>query len=100
MQEKRKLKAYIVSYELTNDRRTKSVAIIAYSKKEASDLFIKSMKARNIFNNVVAVVLQRTKMTNANKAWFTKAYYDRQCKHVEAQYKEYLARVKVLGTDA
>ena len=82
MQEK--LKAFIVTYELMGVKEAKSVAIISYSKKEAGDLFIRWAKAKNIYTNIVAICVQRTKKTKRNKAWFTPTYYKRQCDAVKA----------------
>lgn len=75
------LKAFLITYTLSNRENyneTKSVVIIAYTKKEAGDLFVKWAKAKNLYNNIDAVVAQRTRKTKKNAHMVTIGYYRKQ----------------------
>lgn len=90
------LKAYIITYTLTNvgdnENDTKSVVIIAYDKKEAGDLFIKWLQAKDMYNNVGGVVVQRTKKTKRNASMITPTFYQRQNKYVNDLFNEHVNR--------
>ena len=95
------LKAYIITYTLTHvsegENDTKSVVIIAYDKKEAGDLFIKWLQAKDMYNNVGGVVVQRTKKTKRNANMVTKSFYDRQNKYVDELFIERVNTRKVVA---
>ena len=90
------LKAYIITYTLTHvsegENDTRSVVVIAYEKKEAGDLFIKWLQAKETYNNVGGVVVQRTKKTKRNANMITPAFYQRQNKYVDDLFKEHVNR--------
>ena len=84
------LKAFIVSYTLNavvGKDPQKNVAIIAYDKKEAGNLFIAWAKGKNIYEQISGVVCVRAKKTNRNKSMVTSTYYKRQCDYVESLRK-------------
>lgn len=78
-----KLKAFIVTYYVDNLDKPRSVAIIAYDKKEAGDIFIKWAKATNNYERIKGVVCQRTKRTRKNAHMINKDFYQRQNDFVE-----------------
>ena len=72
------LKAFIVTYQIDNAKDLKSVVIIAYTKKEAGDLFIEWATNKDFYDKVVAIVVQRTRKTKRNKNMLTKDFYEKQ----------------------
>ena len=56
----------------------KSIAIVAFSKKEAGNLFIRWTKAKGLYERITAIVVQRTKKTKANKHMFAIDFYEKQ----------------------
>ena len=92
MQEK--LKAFIVSFELSDESELKNVAIIAYTKREAGDLFIAWATANKLYDKIVAIVVQRTKKTKRNKHMFTKDFYEKQKAHIDDMRKDGQAWVR------
>lgn len=72
------LKAFIVTYQIDNAKDLKSVVIIAYSKKEAGDLFIEWATNKDLYDKIVAIVVQRTRKTKRNKHMLTKDFYEKQ----------------------
>ena len=77
------LKAFIATYYVDNEDNPRSCAIIAHDKKEAGDIFIRWLKARNKYDRVKSVVCQRTKRTRKNAHMINKDYYDKQIAFVE-----------------
>lgn len=76
MQEK--LKAFIVTYDVQGKEDLKSLVIVAYTKKEAGDLFITWANATKQYALISGVVVQRLKKTKRNAQYFKKTFYDRQ----------------------
>lgn len=72
------LKAFIITYYVDNEDKPKSFAIIAYNKKEAGDIFIRWLKAVNMYDIVTSVVSQRTRRTRKNAHMISKNFYDKQ----------------------
>ena len=56
----------------------KSVVIVAFTKKEAGNLFIRWAKAKGLYERITAIVVQRTKKTKANKHMFAIDFYEKQ----------------------
>lgn len=83
MPKETKLKAFIATYYVVNENDPRSCAIIAYDKKEAGDIFIKWLKAKNMYDRVTSVVCQRTKRTRKNAHMINKDFYDKQNAFVE-----------------
>ena len=81
---KNTLKAFIVTFCKMGDPNDvmRSVVVIAYSKKEAGDLFITWALGKNIYNVIEGVVVQRTRKTKKNAHMLTEEYYKRQCDFV------------------
>lgn len=82
------LKAFIATFQLSDESELKSVAIIAYTKKEAGDLFIEWAKGNKLYDKIVAIVVQRTKKTKRNKHMFTKDFYEKQKAHIDDMRKD------------
>lgn len=82
MAKENNLKAFIVSFAITgNDAEhndIKSVAITAYDKKEAGNIFIKWTQAKNIYERVNGVVVQQARKTKKNAHLFTIDFYKKQ----------------------
>lgn len=75
------LKVFIITYTLSNDD-IKSVFVTAYTKKEAGDLFIKWAMGKKIYSLIGGIVIQKAKVTNANKRMITNDYYTKQNEEV------------------
>lgn len=89
-QKSKDLKAFLITFTLStreNDNETKTFVVIAYDKKEAGDLFIKFAKAKDIYNYIDAIVVQRTRKTKKNAHMITKDYYIKQNKFVKCLKK-------------
>lgn len=82
MAKENNLKAFIVSFAITGSdaehNDIKSVAITAYDKKEAGDIFIKWTQAKNIYERVNGVVVQQARKTKKNARLFTIDFYKKQ----------------------
>ena len=63
MPKETKLKAFIATYYVVNENDPRSCAIIAYDKKEAGDIFIKWLKAKNMYDRVTSVVCQSVELS-------------------------------------
>lgn len=86
----KKLKAYLVAFnvmELVTDVDTgksqskanvRTTCIVAYSKAEAGDIFVKWLKLRGLYNDVNSVVVTRAKRTRKNAHLLRKDFYDKQ----------------------
>ena len=70
------LKAYLITYHYED--ALKSVVIVAFSIKEAGQLFIKWLDNKNMLNRTYGVVVQRLRKTKRSKDFFTSSYYKRQ----------------------
>lgn len=89
---KQELKVFIITYTLSNDD-IKSVFVTAYTKKEAGDLFIKRALGKKIYSLICGIVVQKTKVTNANKHMATNDYYTKQNKEVNFLFNGTYERV-------
>lgn len=86
----RKLKAYLVAFNVmeavTNIETGKTelkpqvhtTCVIAYSKKEAGDIFVKWLHLNNMYDKVTGVAVSRAKRTRQNAHLLTKAFYDKE----------------------
>ena len=78
----KKLNAYIVSYAMqgkeANKNDIKSIVIVAYSKKEAGDIFIRWAHAKRLYKRICACVTQKARKTRQNSHMITKDFYERQ----------------------
>ena len=81
------LKGFIVSYTLSNDE-LRSVFVIAYSKKEAGNIFAKWAQGKNVYEQIIGIVVQGTRKNKRNQYMFTKEYYERQNIAVDNLYKK------------
>lgn len=81
MSKKELLKVFIITYTLSNDD-IKSVFVTAYTKKEACDLFIKWAMGKKIYSLIGGIIIQKAKVTNANKRMITNDYYAKQNEEV------------------
>lgn len=78
MQEK-DLKAFLATYVIdAQENDIKSVAIVAFTKEEAGNLFIRWIKSKGLYERITAIVVQRTKKTKANKHMFAIDFYEKQ----------------------
>lgn len=71
------LKGFIVSYTLCNDE-LRSVFVVAYSKKEAGNIFAKWAQGKNVYEQINGIVIQHARKNKRNQYMFTKEYYERQ----------------------
>ena len=78
MPKEEKLKAFIVTFYVVNEENPRSLAIIAYDKKEACDMFVRWLKARSKYEQVTSFVCQVTRRTRKNAFMFSKERYDAQ----------------------
>lgn len=86
----KKLKAYLVAFnvmEAVTDIETgktelkpqvRTTCIVAYTKAEAGDIFVKWLKLRNLFNNVNGVVVTRVKRTRQNAHLLREDFYEKE----------------------
>lgn len=81
------LKGFIVSFTLHNDV-LRSVFVVAYSKKEAGDIFVKWAQGKNVYKQINGIVVQGTRKNKRNQHMFTKEYYERQNSTVNKLYKK------------
>ena len=96
MAKKEQLKCFIISYNLTNEAKNAmhSVFVVAYTKKEAGDLFIKWTIGKKIYSLIGGIVTQKAKVTNANKHMITNDYYTKQNEEVNFLFNGTYERVK------
>lgn len=87
------LKCFIVSFTLHNDD-LRSVFVVAHTKKEAGDLFIKWAMGKKIYSLISGIVVQKAKVTNANKHMITNDYYVKQNEKVNFLFNGTYERVK------
>lgn len=79
MPKEEKLKAYLVTYTIgTQEDAMRNCVIIAYSKQEAGDIFVRWLKAKHIYEIVEGVIVQPTRKTKRNAHMFTNDFYKRQ----------------------
>lgn len=71
------LKGFIVSFTLHNDE-FRSVFVVAYSKKEAGNLFVKWAQGKNVYEQINGIVVQGIRKNKRNQYMLTKEYYERQ----------------------
>lgn len=81
------LKGFIVSFTLHNDE-LRSVFVVAYSKKEAGNIFVKWAQGKNVYKQINGIVVQGTRKNKRNQYMFTKEYYERQNNAVDKLYKK------------
>ena len=81
------LKGFIVSYTLLNNE-LRSVFVVAYSKKEAGNIFVKWAQGKNVYEQINGIVVQRARKNKRNQYMFTKEYYERQNSAVDNLYKK------------
>ena len=85
-----KLKAYLVAFnviemvtnietgKIEQKAKVRTTCVIAYSKKEAGDIFVKWLKLNNMYDEVTGVAVSRAKRTQQNAHLLTKAFYDKE----------------------
>lgn len=81
------LKGFIVSFTLHNEE-LRSVFVVAYSKKEAGNIFVKWAQGKNVYEQINGIVVQGTRKNKHNQYMFTKEYYERQNDAVDNLYKK------------
>ena len=81
------LKGFIVSYTLLNNE-LRSAFVVAYSKKEAGNIFVKWAQGKNVYEQINGIVVQRARKNKRNQYMFTKEYYERQNSAVDNLYKK------------
>lgn len=81
------LKGFIVSYTLHNDE-FRSVFVVAYSKKEAGNIFVKWAQSKNVYEQINGIVVQDVRKNKRNQYMLTKEYYERQNSVVDNLYKK------------
>ena len=72
------LKAFVASFYTNNDDNPKSVVVIAFTLKEAQTTFETWAKARQLYDRIVSIVMQRLHKTKHNKHMFTLEFYEKQ----------------------
>lgn len=84
MAKKEQLNCFIISYNLTNEAKNvvHNVFVVAYTTKEAGNLFIKWAMGKKIYSLIGGIVTQKAKVTNANKHMITNDYYTKQNEEV------------------
>lgn len=87
------LKCFIVSFTLHNGD-LRNVFVVAHTKKEADDLFIKWAMGKKIYSLIGGVVIQKAKVTDANKHMITNDYYVKQNEVVNFLFNGTYERVK------
>ena len=83
-----KLKAFIVTWYVTNDDKPRSCAIIAHNKKEAGDIFIMWLKGKNLYERVTSVVCQTARRSRKNAHFINKDFYDKQNAYVNKLFEK------------
>ena len=85
-----KLKAYLVAFNVmkmvTNTETGKieqkpkvhTTCVVAYSKKEACEIFVKWLKLNNRYDEVTGIAVSRAKRTRRNAYLLTKEFYDKE----------------------
>lgn len=85
-----KLKAYLVAFnviemvtnietgKIEQKSKVRTTCVVAYSKKEAGDIFVKWLKLNNMYDEVTGVAVSRAKRTQQNAHLLTKAIYDKE----------------------
>ena len=81
------LKGFIVSYTWPNNE-LRSVFVVAYSKKEAGNIFAKWAQGKNVYEQIIGIVVQGARKNKRNQYMFTKEYYERQNSAVDNLYKK------------
>lgn len=85
-----KLKAYLVAFNILEavtdvdtgkverKENVRTTCVVAYSKAEAGDIFVKWLKLRGLYNDVKSVAVTRAKRTRKNAHLLRKDFYDKQ----------------------
>lgn len=84
------LKAYLIT--MKRNEVISSTVIIAYSKKEAGDLYIKWLKAIEQYNSTKIICVQGIRKTKRNKNFFKPSFYKNQCELINSEYAKYMAK--------
>lgn len=84
------LKAYLIT--MKHNEVTSSTVVIAYSKKEAGDLYVKWLKVIGKYNNTKIICIQAVRKTKRNKDFFKPSYYKNQCAIINSEYADYMAK--------
>lgn len=72
------LKAFVASFYTNNDDNPKSVVVIAFTLKEAQDTFTKWAKARQLYDRIISIVMQRLHKNKHNSHMLTLDFYEKQ----------------------
>lgn len=86
------LKAYLVSDKDNKSKAINNTVIMAYSKKEAGDLYVKWLKANNWYDAKKVIAVQVVRKTKRNKNFFKPSFYKYQCEIINGQYANYMAK--------
>ena len=67
MAKEKQLKCFIISYNLTDEAKNAihSVFCVAYTKKEAGDIFIKWAMGKKLYARIGGILAQEAKTTDA-----------------------------------
>lgn len=90
------LKAYLITYTIGEGKSqlTKSVAVFAYDKVEAGDVFIKWAQAKGVYGQIGGVVAQPLKKNKRTQAQLLDLY-TRQNANVNEMFINYVNNRKV-----
>lgn len=86
------LKAYLVTYKDNKSKDINSTVIMAYSKKEAGDLYVRWLKANEWYDTKTVITVQCVRKTKRNKNFFKPSFYKLQCEIIDGQYAKYMAK--------
>lgn len=76
------LKAFLVSFSIAGQEDLKNVAIVAYTKQEAGDIFAMWAHGKRLYAKVCGICVQRMKKNKRNAHMFTQDFYERQNAYV------------------
>lgn len=78
------LKAFLVTFTIVDHEDLKSIAIVAYNKQEAGDIFAMWAHGMKLYSKINGICVQRMHKNKRNAQIFTKDFYDRQNAFVES----------------
>ena len=84
------LKAYLITAK--RKEVVRNFVIIAYSKKEAGDLYVKWLKGKGWYEDTTIICVQNSRRSKRNKRFFSPAFYKAQCELVNQEYAKYMAK--------
>ena len=89
------LHAYLITYQNKSHYvliKPVTKMVLAHSKKEAGDIFIKWLKGIDLYKDTIIVCVQVARKTKRNKPFITQDRYEEQNRKVNELYEMYIKK--------